>query len=221
MTSSGGKNIVVRNSIGTRQFQGDGPLRILFVVPYVPTLIRVRPFNLIRSLHRAGHQITLLTFFSNECERQDANELSAYCIQVVALPLARLRSIWNCLRAVPSITPLQAAYCWQPAGATALESLLRGDNPAFDIVHVEHLRGVRYALYAQDRKRQNVPVVWDSVDCISLLFRQASSESNSLVSRLLSRLELGRTEKYEGYVSGQFSRAVWSCSEVTRRPWRS
>jgi glycosyltransferase involved in cell wall biosynthesis len=110
--------------------------------------------------------------------------------------------------AVPGNTPLQAVYSWQPAGAGELDTLLRKDRSPFDVVHVEHLRGVRYALRALRTAPQNVPIVWDSVDCISLLFRQASRESNSLAGRLMTRLELGRTETYEGLVSSQFARVL-------------
>ena len=36
-------------------------MNILFIVPYAPTLIRVRPYNLIKSLVVSGHRLTLAT----------------------------------------------------------------------------------------------------------------------------------------------------------------
>jgi glycosyltransferase involved in cell wall biosynthesis len=47
-------------------------------------------------------------------------------------------------------------------------------------------------------------VVWDSVDCISHLFRQAAEQSRSLKGRWMTRLELGRTRRFEGWLAGQF-----------------
>jgi polysaccharide biosynthesis protein PslH len=182
-------------------------MRILFIVPYVPNLIRVRPYNLIRYLAAAGHDVTLLTLWSNEAEREDATTLAAYCRQVVALPLPRRQSWWNCLAALPRGVPLQSAYCWQPALARQLVALAGSGHP-FDVVHVEHLRGARYGLYYRQQIAGGAPVVWDSVDCISHLFRQTATGSKSRVSRSLARLELGRTERYEGHLAGHFDHVL-------------
>jgi glycosyltransferase involved in cell wall biosynthesis len=50
--------------------------------------------------------------------------------------------------------------------------------------------------------------VWDSVDCISHLFRQAASNGASRMSRLITRFELPRTERYERWLLDQFDRVV-------------
>ena len=91
-----------------------GKMHVLFIVPYVPNLIRVRPYNLIRHLAARGHEVTVLTLWSTEGERADAEALKQHCHRVVAMPLPRWRPLWNCLRALPTSTPLQAVYCWQP-----------------------------------------------------------------------------------------------------------
>src|SRR5688500_8767262 len=114
-------------------------MRILFVVPYAPSLIRVRPYQLIRALARRGHQLTLLAVWTSEAERADLERLAADGIRVLAERLRVGRRLWNVVRTMPSRAPLQAAFCWQPAAARRLESVLR--DPDLDIVHVEHLRG--------------------------------------------------------------------------------
>jgi glycosyltransferase involved in cell wall biosynthesis len=48
------------------------------------------------------------------------------------------------------------------------------------------------------------PILWDSVDCISLLFGQAAKTSRSLFGRWVSRFELARTRQYEGCMATQF-----------------
>ncbi len=207
-------------------------MRILFVVPYVPNLIRVRPYNLIRHLAARGHEVTVLTLWSSEEERADAEALKQHCHSVVALPLPRWRSLWNCLRALPTPVPLQAVYCWQPALAEEIARRVSPVRPThrqtadcispsgtrdkrYDVVHVEHLRGARYGLAARNAQSA-IPVVWDSVDCISLLFEQTLQRGPSLGSRLKAWLDLERTRRYEGWLVRQFDRVLVT-SQADRR----
>ncbi len=178
---------------------------ILFVVPYAPNLIRTRSHNLIRSLVERGNRVTVLTLWTNETERDDLARLKKRVHQVWALPMPAWRSMWNCLLALPGGRPLQSAYSWQPE----LISFLNGATQ-FDVVHVEHLRGSRYGLYFKEQGRW--PVVWDSVDCISHLFRQAADSSQNLAGRWRSRFELKRTERYEGWLLRQFDRVLVTSS---------
>jgi hypothetical protein len=43
-------------------------VNILFIVPYTPTPIRTRPYNLIRALARRGHRITVATLWEDAAE---------------------------------------------------------------------------------------------------------------------------------------------------------
>ena len=212
-------------------------MNLLFVVPYVPTPIRVRPYNLIRALAARGHRITLATLWTDAAERRALDDLEAWGVRVIAEPLPRIRSLRNCLRALPTATPLQAVYCWSPRLRARIEQELPplnppvdggtqgGDNPPvhggttggespplqggteggerYDVVHVEHLRGAHYGLGLPD-----VPVVWDSVDCISHLFEQSARDSRSLAGRLMTRLDLARTRRHESWLVGQFDRVL-------------
>ncbi|MBE0411373.1 MAG: glycosyl transferase family 1, partial [Anaerolineales bacterium] len=151
---------------------------ILFVIPYVPNLIRVRPYNLIKCLSEFGHRITLITVWEYEKERNDLKKLRAFCHHIEAFHLSKARSYWNCLITVPTANPLQSAYSWSPEAARRLTRMIGelNGNQSFDVAHVEHLRGVRYGLYLK-KNHSSTPVVWDSVDCISLLFQQAAQHS--------------------------------------------
>jgi glycosyltransferase involved in cell wall biosynthesis len=51
-------------------------------------------------------------------------------------------------------------------------------------------------------------VVWDSVDCISHLFAQAAAVSRSAKSRLITRIELPRTQRYEAQLLRSFDHTV-------------
>lgn len=190
--------------------------RILYIVPYVPNLIRTRPYNLIRALSALGHDVTVVTLIGSQADEIDAAVLRNHASQVITLPLSRSRSLTNSLSALLTDEPLQAAYCWQPALADHLRRLLTEEN--FDVVHVEHLRGARYGLLAKSvivAAGLPTPVVWDSVDSISHLFRQASVNSTGRISRMITRLELPRTERYEARMIAEFD-AVLASSPVDR-----
>jgi sugar transferase (PEP-CTERM/EpsH1 system associated) len=182
-------------------------MNILFIVPYVPNLIRTRPYNLIRGLVKAGNRVTVYTLWSELNESKDINHLKGDGVETRALPITRWRSLWNCVAALPSKTPLQAAYCWQPKLAELLSRAVNNGNKPFDVIHVEHLRGAQYGLYLKSRYPQ-MPVVWDSVDCISYLFEQASERSQSLFGKLVTSLELNRTRRFEGWLAPRFDHVL-------------
>jgi len=173
-------------------------MKILFITAYMPNLVRVRPYNLLRQLALMGHAVTVCTLWTNEGERADISRLESQNIKVYALHQSKWRSLWNCLFALPTRTPLQAVFSWNPELARLSEHLLECNGKVdFDVIHVEHLRGARYGVYLKSRF-PDVPVVWDSVDCISYLFGQASDQSRSSFGRVVTRLDLNRTRRYEG-----------------------
>jgi glycosyltransferase involved in cell wall biosynthesis len=191
-------------------------MNILFVVPYMPNLIRARSYNLTRFLARMGHQVKIATLWTDEHEMADKRSLESYSLTVDALGQPKWRSALNCLIAVPSRTPLQAVYSWNPGLARRLSELAQcNGGDCFDVIHVEHLRGARYGEYIKSRF-PDIPVVWDSVDCISYLFEQASGKSRSIFSRLLVQFELKRTRKYEGELPGKFDHILIT-SQVDRQ----
>jgi len=176
-------------------------MRILYITPYVPSLIRVRPYNLIQYLSRRGHLVTVLSLQSTEQEEKDAEKLRSCCHRVETVKLTRQQSLLNCFKALPTMTPLQAAYCHSPAMQSLIRKVLEEEQ--FDIVHVEHLRGAYFGTTIA-----GVPKVYDSVDCISLLFEKALHSATSRASRLVARLELDRTRRYEGRLISQYDKVL-------------
>jgi glycosyltransferase involved in cell wall biosynthesis len=159
--------------------------------------------------------VSVLTLYTSAAEREDAQRLSEDSHAVYALPLTRWRSYWNCLLALSSDYPLQTGYCWQPDLANEISNLLANghhDQEPFDVIHVEHLRGVRYALFAQQLALKSgkfvPPVIWDSVDSISLLFREAAQKSRNQMGKIMTKFELKRTEKYEAWLASQLKHIV-------------
>jgi glycosyltransferase involved in cell wall biosynthesis len=93
----------------------------------------------------------------------------------------------------------------------AKELAERVSHKEFDIVHVEHLRGSRYGVHIKS-KFPTVPVIWDSVDCISHLFQQAAGQSSSFFGKFVTRFELVRTRNAEGNLICSFDHVLVTSS---------
>jgi len=179
-------------------------VRILYIVPYMPNLIRVRPYNLIRYLARLGHEVTAATVVSHPTERQDSKKLNDFCQDVISVDMPFARSLLQSGIAMVQGIPMQARYSWRPGLFQQITGVLKQHNGGqpFDVVHVEHLRGIEYGLRLLDwlsevKELAALPVVWDSVDCISSLMRQTRQRGSSAKSRVIAALEYGNTVKYE------------------------
>lgn len=184
-------------------------MKIAYIVPYVPNLIRTRPFNLITQLTSLGHEVVVFTLGSNSQDLMDVQTLRDKCIDVRYYPQPVWRSLINSVAALPSNRPLQSVYSWQ--GGMARQVSQRVSRKEFDIVHVEHLRGSRYGIFLKS-KFPSMPIVWDSVDCISHLFQQASSHSRSFFGKFMTRFELPRTKHAEGNLICHFDHVLVTSS---------
>jgi polysaccharide biosynthesis protein PslH len=180
-------------------------MRVLFVTPYVPSLIRVRPYNLIRSLAQLGHSISLVALTVGD-EVSEVAGIRPYCHRCELVTLRPRQMAGNLLSALTGRVPLQAAYGHSRAMIDRIGRLLR-DEPV-DVAHVEHLRASMLG-----RALVGIPRVFDSVDCISLLLERASRGSPQIGSRLVARLELGRTRTYEGRLLSLYQRVLVTSSE--------
>ncbi len=185
-------------------------MNILFVAPYAPNPVRVRPYEFVRTLLRRGHTVTLAALWTSETERDDLSRLAAMGAHVLSAPMPTWRSLRNSVITLPGRAPLQASYSWNPALMEQIRTVLQTGD--IDAVHVEHLRGSRYAVGVRSFFAANPPlrrpIVWDSVDSISYLFEQAVQSSRSLKARLMTWIELERTRRHEAWLVGQFERTL-------------
>jgi sugar transferase (PEP-CTERM/EpsH1 system associated) len=184
-------------------------MRIVFVAPYIPSRIRVRPYNLLRTLVRRGHNVTLLALQPPGDDGEALPELRQWCKQVQVIPHSRNRALFNGLKALPGRSPVQAAYSESPGFDEMARDLLARES--FEVAHVEHLRGAVLA-----KSLGNLPVVFDSVDSISLLFSKVLQDAPSLKSRVIAALDLSRTRQFEGQLTRRFSQ-VTVTSEADRQ----
>src|SRR5438874_7910430 len=102
-------------------------MRILFVTPYVPSRIRVRPFNLIKNLS-VIHEISLVSLLVEEYEREMVKDVERYCVSVDLVPLSKWQAYTNCLLALPTLTPLRVAYYHSPSFVQCIKEVTRRQN---------------------------------------------------------------------------------------------
>jgi glycosyltransferase involved in cell wall biosynthesis len=139
-------------------------------------------------------------------DRSGLQAMTELCETVQIVPHPRWRTLLNGLLAIPSSTPFQAAYSRSPQMSQLIrQTEAKGD---FDVVHVEHLRGAELAWAVQE-----LPVVFDSVDSITLLFEKLRHSPPNWRSRLFPFLDLARTRRYEGQFSERFSRVLITSSK--------
>lgn len=184
-------------------------MRVLFVAPYLPSRIRVRPYEWIRALAGQGCRVHLVAVQPPEDQRLGDTSVTRWCDAVDVFPLSRARTLLNGARALLSPAPLQAAYARHPAAERRIRELAVPGR--FDVVHVEHLRGA--LLVAAPCP---VPVLFDAVDCITRLFEQTVRLAPGFAQRSMARLDLARTRRFEARLGRRFERVVVSSSAEAR-----
>ncbi|OJX39515.1 MAG: hypothetical protein BGO78_13475 [Chloroflexi bacterium 44-23] len=188
-------------------------LRVLFVVPYQPDLIRVRPYQLIRHLAKAGHTISLIYYDSPE-KVEPTNELLEICEHVYSYPLTKMRALRNSLAAIPTRQPIQLRYGFLPQMFQKICSLVLDQENHFDIIHFEHIRSAIYALrLMENHPDQGYTLIWDSVDSITHLFTQAASQHPRWLVRQIMKEETRRTANFEPNAASKFKRVLVTSSK--------
>lgn len=184
-------------------------MRILFVTPYPPSRIRVRSYGFLGQLQRE-HQVTLITQCASERELEDVEVLRDQGYEVVVVQESKRRAMLRSGLALLSTSPLQVVYARSARFTQAVQALCA--QRTFDVVHVEHLRGIA----SMERLASVYPLVWDAVDCISLLCKHTIRSGPSLPVRAVALLEHERTRGYEAHVLGKI-RHVLVTSERDRQ----
>ncbi len=167
-------------------------MRILFVTPYVPSRIRVRPFNLIKSLS-ALHEISLVSLLCDEYEREMVEDVAKFCASVDLVPLPKRKAYKNCLVALPTLMPLRVAYYKSSAFAHRIKQVIRERD--IELVHGELIKVVP-ALQAM-QAQENIPFLYDSVDCISWYLQQQWHTARNPLKKTFVYTELKKMRRYE------------------------
>lgn len=167
-------------------------MRILFVTPYIPSRIRVRPFNLIKSL-AAMHEISLVSLLVEDYEQAIAKEVEQYCVSVDWVPLPKWQAYANCLLSLPTLTPLRVAYYRSPAFVRRIKEIIHRQK--IDVVHGELIKVVPALKSAL--ADENIPILYDSVDCISWFLQQQFEMIRNPLKKAFVYTELRKMQRYE------------------------
>ena len=178
-------------------------MRILFVTPYPPSRIRVRSYGFLTQLSQE-HEVTIVTQCASEQELADVMALRSQGKEVVVVQESKRQAALRSGFALFGSHPLQVAYACSLRFTQAAQNLC--SRRSFDVVHVEHLRGIA----SMEWIAHTHPLVWDAVDCISLLCKQAISAGPNLPTRAVALLEHNRTRRYEAKLL-----SVLPCTIVT------
>jgi glycosyltransferase involved in cell wall biosynthesis len=176
-------------------------MRILFASPYPPSRIRVRGYGFLTHL-RQSHDVTIVSQCASEQEMADVEALRRQGFEVVVIQESKMRSALHSGMALFSTYPIQAAY----ARSAQFMSVVREvwTKGTFDVLHVEHMRGIA----SLDALASGYPLVWDAVDCISLLSKHTMASGPTLSVRAVARLELKRTQHFEARLLNQLRHIV-------------
>ncbi len=176
-------------------------MHILFITPYFPSLIRVRSYNFIKVLKKQGHSIHLVSLVQDKKELIDRQSIEDDCEKVDKIYLSLYKSLWNCLKYLFFPVALQAAYCFSDKMKNHIENLI--NEKKFDVVHVEHIRGSHFL-----NKNVSIPAIFDSVDCITALYKQFANSNRSLLMILVSYIEWKKLRIYEPKECNKFDKVL-------------
>jgi glycosyltransferase involved in cell wall biosynthesis len=176
-------------------------MRIFFVSPYVPSPVRVRPYYWIKNLAALGHEIRLFTVVSGADDEAALDDIRRACGSVTIARMRPWRPAWNCARAIAGPEPLQLAWSRLPALSRAIRTAV-GQQPA-DVAHIEHLRAACFAPVLRP-----LPIVYDAVDSISLLFEQTRVLGPRASDRWMAALDVRRTARFEATMLKRFDRVL-------------
>jgi glycosyltransferase involved in cell wall biosynthesis len=181
-------------------------MRILYVLPFVPTITRVRCLNLIPRLAR-NHTIDLVCLASAKDDFSKVEEISSYCNSVRYIFHSRVKGVFQAAKALPTSLPLRIAY----TSSAGMEALVRSTSQANrpDLIYVERWRALQYV--PQDC---GVPVLCDPTDSMILYNRRLSS-TGSWWERIIGAVEHARFLKYEPVLARRADVTIF-CSTLDR-----
>jgi polysaccharide biosynthesis protein PslH len=178
--------------------------RILFVTPYVPSKVRIRPFAFIRELAAQGHKVTLACLVQPTKEAEYLPEVTPYCEAVYPAFLNRFEPYLFLLASIPTKLPMSVAYCRSENFEQMVKYLVEKDK--YDLIHTEFVRAVPSTFRLNGRAK-----VYDAVDSLGLAYRRSLSASYiSPKQRLISLMEWVKVSRYESWALSYFDRVLVS-----------
>ncbi|MDJ0753674.1 MAG: glycosyltransferase family 4 protein [Ardenticatenaceae bacterium] len=194
-------------------------MRILFLsqlVPYPPDAgAKVRSYNVLQYLQRAGHDVTLVAFARPSDQAAAINHLQRLCTAVYTVPMirSRLKDAWYFGRSVLTGEPFLIARDRVPAMHALLSGLLAA-RP-FDAVHVDQLWMAPYALAIRQivqKQGGSIQLVLDQHNAVYMIPNRMAETSRPPVRALL-QWEARKMKRFELATCARFDHTVWVTDE--------
>lgn len=185
-------------------------MRLLFLtsrLPYPPHRgDRLRVYHFLRKLSKE-HQITLISFISNEKERNHIKSLREFCVDISVVKVGPTKSAFNVGLNYWRKLPLQTLYYCSREMQKMVDETLSKNN--FDAIYVHLFRMVPYI--------ETGTTLYRIVDLTDIISQELvhSMPYRGFFSRMLYNVERPRIEKYEKHVANHFEE-VWLISEYDR-----
>ena len=178
-------------------------MKILFIVPYLPSILRVRPFQLIQYLSKK-HEITVVSLIQPAWTSKFLDDLKPFCKDIYAIDLKRSTCIVNSLQALPSRKPMSIAYFSSSEMESQVSQLMRESK--FDLIHTEHIRAAPYAV-----EYRGLPKLFDAVDSLALAYERGwRNRFGGLINRVVAFEEWLKYRTYEPKMIRIFDKVIVS-----------
>jgi sugar transferase (PEP-CTERM/EpsH1 system associated) len=169
---------------------------------------KIRSFHVLKALQASGYAVDLLSFYSQEAERQASEQLGGVCGGIHLVPRKKGYGVRNLLAGLWGDKPFSVLNYRSPLFAQKMAALCA--SRTYDLIQVEDLVMAHYL-----RRKQGQCAVLDMHNIESnLLARYADHEKNTF-RRWYAMLTAGKLAKFEVLWSSQFD-AVTVCSEKDR-----
>jgi polysaccharide biosynthesis protein PslH len=179
-------------------------LKILYVTPYVPSTMRIRPWGLIRELWRRGHQVTLACLVQPAWEARYLEQIQGYCQAVHPVYVGQVEGLLRAFSSLPKRLPASVAYCNSEKFRQLVTGLITSGR--YDLVHTEFIR----ATPATSAIR-GLPKTFDAVDSLSLAYeRSLLAPRFGWPKRMVMSLERSKMKRYEPAVMQGYQQVLVS-----------
>lgn len=149
---------------------------------------KLKIFNLVSRLHEK-HELYLITFTQSKSELEYLPEIRPFFKEIITVHQSKVKSVWECVKAIPQSMPFQLAYFRNNQMHKALEEFL--GRVEVDVIHTQHLRMSQYT------RKLSLPRILDLPDAYSLYWERRKSVPRKLINRIFDRVESRRVVRAE------------------------
>ncbi|MFQ3549463.1 MAG: glycosyltransferase [Armatimonadota bacterium] len=176
-------------------------MNILFIAPYVPSRIRVRPYHFLKELAKKHKLYVVVLAEPGGKVFEGTDEIKELSEDFRIIPHNKLMAIYNALKSLPTKKPMCVGYCQSSIMQENISKAIAGIP--IDIIHIEHLRASNYS-----PQYFRAPIVFDSVDCLTSLFSQMCKMKKNPISKFVNLEETYKLKKYEPEIINKFNRTI-------------